>query len=246
MADLHYASKNGDNQDTQQVDDDAKEEQSHHSSASDEIYPYKYAVNKMTSFYGIEKDINTADGLDPKNGGEPQDENQILHENEKLKKENSEDLFQPTQIQEIPTEQHPPPIQQTNIFPLPTTVPSRHRLRTYSHVINASSVINDGKPKKWIKILLFVCIILLLYCVIGVTYLLFSNTISTCQCSSTTISANYEAVTLLPSRIPSISPTPEPTTSPSSRIPSLSPITEPTKSPTNTPSNSKFIIPYTH
>ena len=44
-----------------EVDDESVESEdsiaSYHSSDSDEVYPYKYAVNKVTSFYGLKKDV---------------------------------------------------------------------------------------------------------------------------------------------------------------------------------------------
>ena len=59
MAHLHSASEDDNDNDTQEVvDSDDNSQASYHESASDEIYPYKYAVKKETSFYGLKQEIN--------------------------------------------------------------------------------------------------------------------------------------------------------------------------------------------
>ena len=109
---------------------------------------------------------------------------------------------------------------------------------------------NTRKTNKWLYVMISICILLLLYCTIGVTYLfidrMYTKTNDTkCTCSNVVEMISVENSTsissITPSNTPSVSPissepTPFPTTYSSDLFPSNSPTTVPTKLPSSIPS----------
>ena len=168
----------------------------------------------------------------------------------------SDDLFpQEIEMDSNLTPQTPNPIPKPSLEPKvnsnsipssPDTTQKNHEPKYKED--DTSPIIVAKRTNKCIYILITMCILLLIYSSLGVTYILLGYN-TDCSCSSIQTQSAYASnvdnvknTTLIPSRIPTNSPTHEPTFSPTN-FPTEKPTQIPTFAPTQRPSSIPTLSP---
>ena len=131
------------------------------------------------------------------------------------------------------TTEMPNPIPPARVNPLgsmSSVSPNNNMSNTVHQYHQYSQSVASTKPNKGMYTLMVICILLLIYCTCGITYLLL---VPQCSCLNVpTTSLSTKAQSNSPTISPSISPSPDPTASPTTQEPTVSPSNVPTLSPT--------------